>query len=250
MENEPELIRDQMQETRTALTEKLDTLQQKVADTVGSITTPVTETVETVKEAVSETVESVKDTVSETVESVKETFDIPRQVQRHPWTFVFGSVAAGFVLGRLFPLGGRGHRPAGVVVRDSRLAGMVESEHNGAPPAREPEKKAEPGPLSALGEAFSGEMDKLKSLGISIGVGLLRDMLTQSLHGEIGERLKEWANGMTEKLGGKPLQESVIAPEEEPPAPAPETRNNGPESETGRGTRGNAKTHAGQTKRW
>src|SRR5262245_40678802 len=51
MENEPELIRDQMQETRTAMTEKLDTLQQKVSDTVESITTPVTETVQTVKEA-------------------------------------------------------------------------------------------------------------------------------------------------------------------------------------------------------
>jgi len=95
MENEPELIRDQMQDTRTALTDKLDTLQQKVADTVESITTPVTETVQTVKDAVSDTVDSVKETVSDTVASVKDTFNLPRQVEQHPWAMMLGSVLPG-----------------------------------------------------------------------------------------------------------------------------------------------------------
>jgi len=255
MENEPELIRDQMQETRTALTEKLDTLQQKVADTVESITDPVTETVETVKDAVSDTVESVKETVSETVESVKQTFDLHRQVARHPWACVLGSVAAGFVLGRLLPLGGQRSRYAEPVVRERKYAGMAASEYNGNRPLMEPEKQepAEPGPLSGLAQAFHGEMDKLKSLGVSLGVGLFRDLLTQSLHGELGERLKEWMNGMTEKMGGKPFTEPVVATEESPSestsVPSQEMKKAG-EGEQGRGTRGNAKTTTSQTKRW
>jgi hypothetical protein len=52
MENETELIRDQMAQTRTALTEKLEALEDVVLGTVEGTTRSVTETVEAVQEAV------------------------------------------------------------------------------------------------------------------------------------------------------------------------------------------------------
>src|SRR5438105_8802525 len=111
MENE-DVIRDQMEDTRTSLTEKLETLEKKVASTVESATSNVAETVEAVKETVQETVSTVKDTVQDTVCTVKSTvregvgavkdaFDICGHVERHPWVMLGGSIAVGYVLGRL-----------------------------------------------------------------------------------------------------------------------------------------------------
>jgi len=220
MENEPELIRDQMQETRTALTEKLDTLQQKVSDTVESITTPVTETVQTVTEAVSDTVDTVKESVADAVDSVKTTFDLSHQVQERPWPMMLGSLAAGFMLGRLLPPPFRASNPFSGFGDPTAAMKTFDKGHNGhhngarsesvrSEPAPEPEK----GPLSGLADVFHSELDKLKGLGISVAVGLLRDLLTQSVEGEIGGRLKEWMDSLTEKLGGKPLEEPLVTPE-------------------------------------
>jgi ElaB/YqjD/DUF883 family membrane-anchored ribosome-binding protein len=101
MLDEPEVIREQMAETRTALTDKLETLEQQVMDTVTETTSAVTDTVESVKEAVEETVTAVKDTVQDSVQAVKNTFDLPRQMNRHPWLFLGASVAVGYLGGRL-----------------------------------------------------------------------------------------------------------------------------------------------------
>src|SRR5262249_31653769 len=95
MADEPEVIRQQMEQTRTALTEKLETLEQQVVGTVQGATTAVAETVENVKDAVQQTVDTVKDSVQETVETVKETFDLARQGDRHPWLMLGGSAAVG-----------------------------------------------------------------------------------------------------------------------------------------------------------
>src|SRR5262245_24400559 len=99
MPDEPEMIRQQMEETRSALTEKLETLEHQVIGTVAEANTAVADTVDNVKEAVQDTVEVVKETVQETVESVKQTLDISVQMDRHPWLFLGASVAAGYVAG-------------------------------------------------------------------------------------------------------------------------------------------------------
>ena len=90
MENECEVIRQQMDETRTAMTDKIETLEQQVVDTVQAASA-----------AVSETVQTVKDSVHETVETVKDTFDLPRQVERRPWTMMAGATALGYLGGYL-----------------------------------------------------------------------------------------------------------------------------------------------------
>src|SRR5262245_38479035 len=118
MVDEPEVIREQMNETRTNLTEKIDLLERHLVDTVQGTSAAVAETVDSVKESVDETVQAVKESVRETVSSVKETFDLARQVERRPWTIMAGAVAVGFLGGRLLarsrgePVAGReSYRP-------------------------------------------------------------------------------------------------------------------------------------------
>ena len=52
MDDDPEMIRHQMQETRSSLTDKIERLEQTVTDKVQSTTAAVTNTVESVKGAV------------------------------------------------------------------------------------------------------------------------------------------------------------------------------------------------------
>jgi hypothetical protein len=112
---EPEVIQEQMEETRSALADKLGVLTGKITGTVEAVQETVQETVENISgtvesvqeavshtvEAVSETVESVGETAQVAVENVKEAFNIPKQFDRHPWLFLGGSVLLGFVGGKL-----------------------------------------------------------------------------------------------------------------------------------------------------
>jgi hypothetical protein len=85
MDNQPEVTREDLDETRASLSEKLETLEQQVVHSVHGATN-----------AVNETVASVKDAVHDTVATVKETFDLPLQVRRRPWVMVGGSIALGY----------------------------------------------------------------------------------------------------------------------------------------------------------
>jgi ElaB/YqjD/DUF883 family membrane-anchored ribosome-binding protein len=115
MAEEPEVIQEQMEETRSALADKLGALTGKITGTVETVQETVENTVanisgtvESVQEAVTQTVEAVTETVENVgetaqvaVENVKEAFNIPKQFDRHPWLFVGGSVLLGFVGGKL-----------------------------------------------------------------------------------------------------------------------------------------------------
>src|SRR5262245_1321712 len=101
MDSQTEVIKMQMEETRSALAEKLETLEQHVVGTVQEASAAVTGTVTDVRAAVQDTIGTVKDSVEETVTSVKNTFDLSRQVEQHPWIMLGGSVAAGYIVGRL-----------------------------------------------------------------------------------------------------------------------------------------------------
>src|SRR5260370_34005892 len=91
-EPKPEEIREQMAETRAALVDKIDALEEKVLGTV-----------ETAQATVEHTVESVKGTVEDSVAAVKRTFDLKYQVEQRPWLMLGASVLGGYALGRLYP---------------------------------------------------------------------------------------------------------------------------------------------------
>ena len=97
MEDSPEVIRQQMDQTMSQLSEKLETLEQQVSETVQSTGTAVNATVE----AVQETVASVTESVQDAVHSVSNALDVRRQIERHPWLFFGGSVVAGYLAAEL-----------------------------------------------------------------------------------------------------------------------------------------------------
>jgi ElaB/YqjD/DUF883 family membrane-anchored ribosome-binding protein len=220
MDNEAEMIEHQMKEKREDLTKKLEQLEQQVVDTVQSTTNAVTDTVENVKEAFEDTVESVKDTVEETVDSVKKTFDLRRQVENRPWLMLGGSVAVGFVAGRLL----EGLMPPSRASRSDALpppsAGGVQT-NGGARPYRYAEESpartsSTSGSESSVGnwfgaltEQFAPEIGKLKGMSIGTLLGLVRDMVKQSLPQELGGRLSEMIDDVTQKVGGETFKGPV-----------------------------------------
>ncbi|MFM9964874.1 MAG: hypothetical protein ACKV2Q_27030 [Planctomycetaceae bacterium] len=64
MNDTPEVIRQQMEETKSQLTEKLESLECQVSDGVQSVT---------------------------------DAFDLPLQIERHPWLAVGGSLVLGYL---------------------------------------------------------------------------------------------------------------------------------------------------------
>lgn len=104
MDNPPEVIRQQMEETRASLQDKLEVLEQQVINTVQDASQTVEnvkDTMEAVKDTVQGTAETVKETVQDTVQSVKDTLSIDRQVREHPWAMLAGAAVVGFLGGRL-----------------------------------------------------------------------------------------------------------------------------------------------------
>jgi hypothetical protein len=93
MDSETEVIRQQMEGTRTALSEKLEKLESRLADKVQETTTTIADTVE----SVSDTVAEVSETVEGTVDAVKHTFDLKWQAEHNPWLLVGGAVLVGYV---------------------------------------------------------------------------------------------------------------------------------------------------------
>ena len=120
-------IRHEIADTRAAMTEKLILLEERFQETVegvggivedvggivkdvGSMVKDAKATVGTTlaavrqgvagaQSSVEEIVEQVKDTLGETAATVQRTFDLPAQVEQHPWSMFGGALLAGYLLG-------------------------------------------------------------------------------------------------------------------------------------------------------
>jgi len=231
MDDEPEVIRQQMEATRTDLTHKIEALENQVVGTVQNTTQAVSETVESVKEAVQETVCAVKETVSDTVGTVKETMsetvstvkealDLRGYVEQYPWASFGAAVAAGFAGGLLLTGDHRARRRiAELHSRGETAYGRGRSDYNGnrqrpeefSSSARAAPQFAEAAPagpswMHQLTERFAPEIDKLKGLAVGALGALARDMVAQAASGPIGDRLSHVIDDFTRKLGGEPIR--------------------------------------------
>jgi ElaB/YqjD/DUF883 family membrane-anchored ribosome-binding protein len=185
MDNKHEVTGAQLGETRAALSEKLETLEQQVVDTVHGATN-----------AAAQTVDIVKDAVHETVAAVKDTLDLRLQVDRHPWAMVGGSMALGLVGGYL--LFRRGATPPAANGR------------NPPAPLDTPRKSAlRNGDVTDSQPVSGAEIAKLKELAIGTFLGLMRDMITQSAPEPMKPGLAYVIDGITVKLGGEPIHGPV-----------------------------------------
>lgn len=200
----PEEIRHEIDETRSSLTQKLETLEDQVRDTVHGA-----------KETVEETIENVKYTVQDTVEAVKRTFDLSYQTQQHPWAMFGGSVATGFLVGTFFPNvtgGGSSSHASGSML--GALGGTASS-GNGSQGtsvrgAEAYHASSEPGWFGTLLHRFDREIGQLKEVAIGAAAGLLRDWLKQSLPPALAPQVADLIDSATTKLGGRPVPGPVV----------------------------------------
>jgi ElaB/YqjD/DUF883 family membrane-anchored ribosome-binding protein len=206
-----------MQETRSSLQDKLETLEQQVKDTVQGATDAVSNTVETVRDTVKDTVGTVRDTVEDTLASVKETFDVSRHVRRHPWPAFACATLVGFLGTHLL-------RRASAFDKQELAAAPAAPAVLGVAPAPHSNGDASttvaPGSQSAtgrgwwswLGDHYGKEFDKLKGLAVTTVGGLVREMMIANVSSTLGERITEVVDGITTKLGGQPTKGPLLKP--------------------------------------
>ena len=227
-----EIIRQNIEETRSSLTDKLETLEHQVVDTVQETTNAVTDTVGSVKEAVQETVETVKDTVHDTVQTVKstvqqtvdvvkETFDLRRHVERYPWAMFGGSVGLGYVIGAFVAPPSR--KTAASSPGETNGVHAVASHGNGRSNDRHRPRR---GPHGKKHESLlQAPLLALKNLAVGATIGIVRDLVKKNVSGELGEQLVHWLDEVSESLSGETIQspfaggnreETAKSKEEEP----------------------------------
>jgi ElaB/YqjD/DUF883 family membrane-anchored ribosome-binding protein len=204
VDNELEVIRDEMEQTRANLADKLGALETQVRETVSGATEAVNSTVEGVKEVV--------ETVSETVESVTETFNVSRQFEQHPWLALGAAVATGFVVAQII---GRVSQaaPAPVPPPAPELPLQPVAQTQPAAPREQPaQQKEESGLLHSLESMLpdvKGVMGtlvgSLGGLAVSSLMGVIREMASSGLPQEWKGEVTQLVDQVTTKLGGKPL---------------------------------------------
>jgi len=213
VDNELEVIRDQMEETRASLANKLETLEAQVRETVQSASETVASTVENVKS----TVESVTDTVSsvtESVSSVTEGLDPRPFVENNPWVALGAAVGVGFVAGLV--AGGSSStqttaQPASAYVPPSPL-----SSSNG-------QTSSDSGGLFSANGPLGPALDQVKGLAIGTLMGYLREMVSTSLPEMWKSDVTGLLDNLTSQLGGKPIHHPDLTPKE-PAPPASESQ--------------------------
>jgi ElaB/YqjD/DUF883 family membrane-anchored ribosome-binding protein len=197
VDNELEVIRSEMEETRSSLADKVETLETQIREKVHDTTTAVTSTVTAVKETVAETVDNVKQAVAGTVETVKDALNIKKHVQEHPWASMGGAVAVGAIVGWMTTPSRRREESR----RERRPEPRYAARHgNGAPNGahHEPPVQEEEG-------TFGSAMQTLKGLAIGSVMGVLRQMISRAAPSNLTGDLTRLVDDVTQKLGGKPL---------------------------------------------
>ena len=206
MDNELEVIRDEMEQTRSNLADKL-----------GALETQVRETVVGAKEAVSSTVEGVKEvvgSVSETVGSVAEQFSVSKQVDEHPWLAMGVAVAAGFVaaqvLDRLGPPALAAGAPPATTGTPPDLQFTSSSRFAERPTAAAPKKESMLEALVPdldLGGAANTLLHTAGGLAVNTLMGVIRELVVRGLSPEWKGEVTKLVDQVADQLGSKPLDE-------------------------------------------
>lgn len=158
MDQKSDLIKEDIEETRAALTEKLETLEDQLMDKV-----------ETAKESVEDTIENVR----ATLRKVSPT----HQVQQHPFVMIGGSLAAGMLVGKA------------IQSRSARAKSWERDQDVGFGEQGIPRRRIErpysrprgPSLLSKLAGAFPDEIDVVKGMALSLALEGLREIAKEAL---------------------------------------------------------------------
>ncbi|MEI7684720.1 MAG: hypothetical protein WCL32_06810 [Planctomycetota bacterium] len=216
MSQEPDEIRQEMDETRCSLTDKISMLEQQVTDTVHEASVGVQETIEKVKVAVQDSVQSVRDTVGETVDSVKETFSITSQVQQRPWVAMAGSVGVGFLAGYMLNAPSGRSQPSAPAPAPRRSGNGLHKEPFIAKAAVSEERESfssggGSSVVEQLTKTFEKEINQMKGLAIGTLAGIVRDLVVTAVPEMMRNPLQEVFNDMTTKLGGQMIPGRILS---------------------------------------
>jgi hypothetical protein len=200
-----------IEDTRSAITEKLEILEERVW-----------EIVEGAQSSVEDIVENIRGTVGDTVETVKRTLDVPYQVDQHPWLMFGGATLAGYLLGSW---GGGSTSPAfSTNDSESSAAGTTadmsasHAKHDCLPPS-DSESSVHPqrqqGMGSSILEQLKDEIAIIKVAAVGALISTLREMVKQAV-----PTLAPHIERARSQRGGQPL-------ESPPQQPAPMSRAGG-----------------------
>jgi len=193
------VIRDEMEQTRANLAEKLGALESQVRETVSGATDAVSSTVEGVKDVVS--------SVTETVDTVTETFNVSKQVEQHPWMALGASVATGFVIAQVLD---RATRPSPPSHAPATNGSAAQAASWSAPPQPEPRHEhpvmdSLKSMMPDMGGVMNTVVSSLGGLAVGSLMGVIREFASQGLPKEWQGDVTKLIDQVTSQLGGKPL---------------------------------------------
>jgi len=201
VDSELEVIRDQMEETRASLADKLETLEAQVRETVQT----ASDTVETVKETVAATVENVKstvDSVSDTVSTVTNKLDPRQYFESNPWAAFGAAVGVGFV-GGLLAGGSSSPEQQNWQPTSTPTPTPAYTPSGNAGSSRSAGQSSVLGNLLSSNGPFGEVVDKLKGLAVGTLMGYLREMVSTSAPDMWKNDLTGMLDNITTELGGK-----------------------------------------------
>lgn len=194
VEQDTDEMRQDIDTTRSAMSDKLEALEEHVMGTVQSA-----------QETVEDSIQLAKDTVA----SVKRNFDIKYQIVQHPVATVGGCFLVGLALGALFLRG-----------RSRSQQSPKQPTRDETPPTRSPRAFAEHSngsyntaatlhPTTAAHRPvffgqFQEDIDKVKGMAIGYVMGLVRDSVKDAVP-QLASQIEEVMNSITAKLGSKPV---------------------------------------------
>lgn len=221
MVEEPQVIREQMDMTRAALSDKLEALENRVVNTVEGATCAVSQGVDSVKEAVQHTVEVVQQSVSNTVGSVKEAFDIRAHTAKRPWLVLAGAATLGYLGGcwlNRSASSGRSRSFSQSSVAPAAAGNIAPEQLSASFPSGDDRLGQAPSWLNELEGAFHQEIQQLKGLALGAALGVARDLAARAAPPPLEKPLTDWIDNVTTKLGGTPMQGHLLSAEK-PRAP-------------------------------
>lgn len=202
MDTETEVIREQIEQTRGALQEKIEALEQQVQDTVQGAADAAAETVQTVKQ----TVEAVKESVQETTASIRQSLDLAKHVREHPCLMFFGAMGLGFAGTRLLLNNGPAQSFAPPPDPAPPRPFATQGHRNGK------SHPSQPGFLGRIGEHYHEELSKLEGLAIGAVAAIGRELVISAVAPTMAQQINEIVDGITRKLGGTPIQGPLLQP--------------------------------------
>jgi len=211
----PELIEQQMQQTRASLTEKVSALENQVLGTIQNATQAVNTTVESMRAAVHDVSATVKDTVSESVhtvrDQVKSTLDVTRHTRENPWAMVGGAAAVGFVAGYiLFAPRGQHSRAANRAIGGS-FDGLSAAASHPPVPQPEPAPPRRPGWMDELLDRVGQEAKRLGEMALATATASLRETVQQQVPKLIEEGIPKLIGSNHRRPHPEPAAEPEVA---------------------------------------